>query len=67
MVEVESCLKEGIPLGLSIGGITEKYELTKAPETAQGFTIEVIDAELVEWSVTPLNAVKSSDGFCASI
>jgi len=50
---------------MSIGGITEKFELTKAPETTQGFTIEVQDAELVEWSVTPLNAVKSSDGSIA--
>ena len=65
MVEVESCLEEDIPLGLSIGGITEKFELSKAPETAQGFTIEVEDAELVEWTVTPLNAVKSSDGSVA--
>jgi ribosomal protein L40E len=65
MVEIESCLKEDIPLGMSIGGITEKFELSKAPETTQGFTIEVEDAELVEWTVTPLNAVKSSDGSIA--
>lgn len=59
IAQVESCIDEDIPLGASFGGIAEDVKFI---EEDGKMGVDVYDGELMEWSVTPINAVRSSDG-----
>ena len=58
--KVEHWLNNKVELGLSFGGTAAKVNIIK--EMDGRLTYDVQDGELMEWSVTPLNAVKRSDG-----
>ena len=58
--KVEHWLKNDVQLGLSFGGTADDVKIVK--ESDGSFTYDVQDGELMEWSVTPINAVKRSDG-----
>lgn len=57
--QVESCIDEEIPLGASFGGIADNVKFVEEDDK---IGVDVYTLETMEWSVTPLNAVKSSDG-----
>ena len=57
---IESLIQDGIPLGMSFGGTADDVKIVK--EKDGSFTYDVQDGELMEWSITPINAVKRSDG-----
>lgn len=58
--KVEHWLENNVQLGYSVGGIIEDFKITKE-DTGQ-FTHDVLDGEVMEMSITPIPAVKSSDG-----
>jgi hypothetical protein len=57
--KVEHWIENKVPLGLSVGGIASKSKVVK--ENGQ-FGVDIADGEIVETSVTPVNALKESDG-----
>lgn len=57
---VEHWIQNGVQLGLSFGGTATDTTISK--EKNGQLTYEINDGELMEWSVTPINAVKRSDG-----
>ena len=57
---IESLIQDGIPLGMSFGGTADDVKIIK--EADGNITYDVQDGELMEWSITPINAVKRSDG-----
>ncbi len=57
--KVEHWIENKVPLGLSVGGIASKSKVVK--ENGQ-YGVDIADGEIVETSVTPVNALKESDG-----
>jgi hypothetical protein len=58
--KVEHWLNNKVELGMSFGGTATKVDVIK--EADGRLTYDVQDGELMEWSITPINAVKRSDG-----
>ena len=56
---VESLIQDKIPIGMSFGGTADDVKIVQ--EADGSVTYEVNDGELMEWSITPINAVKRSD------
>lgn len=57
--KVQHWIDQGVPLGLSIGGIASDSSVVKE-DGALGVDVE--DGELIEITVTPIAALRSSDG-----
>ena len=62
---VEHWIQNKVSLGLSFGGTADDVEITQDKDGT--YTYNVQDGELMEWSVTPINAVKRSDGSVKSL
>lgn len=54
--KIEHWIQNNVPLGYSIGGVINKFNITK-----EG-TYDVQDGDLIEMTVTEMPALKSSDG-----
>jgi len=59
IAQVKSCIDEDIPLGASVGGIADNVKFV---EEDGKMGVDVYTLETMEWSVTPINAVRASDG-----
>lgn len=59
--KIDLWVKNGVKLGLSMGGIVKQFDTVKDKGTGE-YTFEISKIEPVETSVTPLPAVTSSDG-----
>ncbi len=57
--KVEQMIENGTQLGYSIGGIASE---SKVVQDGNRYGVDVEDGELIEMSITPINALKSSDG-----
>ncbi len=57
---IQQLLDEKVPMGMSYGGVLPKGNVTK--EATGEFTYNVADLEFMEMTVSPFNALRSSDG-----
>jgi hypothetical protein len=57
---IQQLLDEEVPMGMSYGGVLPKGNVTK--EASGEFTYNVADLEFMEMTVSPFNALRSSDG-----